>query len=105
MRQRVAIVETCLLILLVISLFDVTAPAVTSEETIAIAKTDSGYNVTLDGQDCARFTAPELKGGDSPKVQVDKIGHGWQHVRMTWDVPEAVPQIELNRQFVLGHRI
>ena len=69
---------------------------------MTIARADSRYSVTLDGQDVAQFSAGELKGCDLPKVEVSKIRDGWQHVRMRWNVPAEVAQDELAIEFDLA---
>jgi hypothetical protein len=60
------------------------------------------YSVVLNGQDCARFTVPELEGCGAAKVEIDNIENSWRQVRMTWNVQREVAQDELAIQFDLA---
>ena len=71
-------------------------------ESAAIARTGSDYALALEGEDCLRFSAPELAGCGLPRVEVSDAGEDWRRVRMTWDVPATVVQDELSVRFDLG---
>ncbi len=79
-------------------------PAASSRaaEDMAVVPTDAGYRVTLEGQECVQFAAPELATCDPAGVDVTEIADGWRHVRVTWDVREQVAQDELSIRFDLA---
>jgi len=69
------------------------------KDVMAVSPTGSGCSVTLDGQDVARFSLPELAECGLPRTEVSEIEDGWQRVRMTWDVAQEVAQNELSVRF------
>jgi hypothetical protein len=70
-----------------------------TDPAMTLAKTDSGYRVALDGEDCLRFFAPELIGGAPPQVDIAPVEGGWQRIRMFWKVPRETRLDELAVRF------
>ncbi len=70
-------------------------------ESVKITHSGVEYTVALAGEECLRFSAPELAGCGLPRVEVAGAEDGWRRVRMTWDVPAAVAQDELSVRFDL----
>jgi hypothetical protein len=69
---------------------------------MTMVETDFEYHVVLDGEDCLRFSAPELRGAGRPRVEVSEAEDGWQQVRMSWDVDHEIAQDELSVEFDLA---
>jgi hypothetical protein len=72
------------------------------QDVLEIVETDSTYIVILNGEVSARFSPPELSGVGLPQIELGQAEEGWQHVRMSWDVPREVAQDELSVQFDLA---
>jgi len=60
-----------------------------------------GYIVEHGQHERVRFDTPHLRGAE-PELLIDDAGDGWQRVRMTWKVDEAVKQDELAIAFSLA---
>jgi hypothetical protein len=71
-------------------------------DSMKIQKTGSQYQITLNGQSCATFCVPEMKGGPVPKVSIKDAGDGWQKVSMSWELKSEVAQDELSVCFDLS---
>ncbi|MDI9434122.1 MAG: hypothetical protein QM570_20590 [Planctomycetota bacterium] len=71
-------------------------------DAMTLAKSETGYLVTLDETPCVRFSVPELTRCAPARVEVTEVADGWRHVRMTWDVAEPVAQDELAVRFDLA---
>jgi len=67
---------------------------------VRIAKTDQTYAVMLGEGELVRFDLPHL-GGTTPRVELDETGDGWQRIRMTWHLDQAVQQDELSVAFAV----
>ncbi len=68
---------------------------------MGMERANDGYRVTLDGQECVRFSVPELAGCETARVDVNDAADGWWHVRMAWEVGEGAAQDELSVRFDL----
>jgi hypothetical protein len=73
-----------------------------SADSMRFSRTDSGYGLSLDGQEVVRFSWPELKSSGRPPVEVTILDDGWRQVRMKWDVSQEVAQDELSIRFDLA---
>lgn len=89
-------------ILLAFLLCSVAGRTAWSADSMRFSRTDSGFSLSLDGQEVVRFAAPELKGSGKPPVEVTILDDGWRQVRMKWDVPQEVAQDELSIRFDLA---
>ena len=72
-----------------------------STDALRITLDGSQYRVILNGEDCMRFSAPELTGCAPPIVDVSERNGGWHQVSLTWQVPRLIPQDELSVEFDL----
>jgi hypothetical protein len=58
----------------------------------------AGYVVAGPAGVWGRFAKPQV-AGQEPQTTIEDAGDGWQRVRMTWDLPESVPQDEVAVEF------
>jgi len=71
------------------------------DDEMAITRTETGYQVTLDEEECMSFRLPELNGIGEPRVSVRAVEDGWQRVSLQWEVSEEIAQDELSVLFDL----
>ena len=67
-------------------------------EQMKITGSNGAYVVAVGTHERLRFDAPRLRGA-APAVEVSDAGDGWQRLRMTWELDEAVKQDELSVTF------
>lgn len=60
------------------------------------------YTVTLEGEECVRFTSPVLEGCGLPFTELTAKNEDWLHFHMQWTVPQEIADDELAIQFDLG---
>lgn len=84
------------LIASVVSLLSGCLPVPERQDSMAIVEGDSGYRISLNGEDIAAFSVPELSGAGLPEVEIGDVADVWQHVRMRWDVTQETAQDELS---------
>jgi hypothetical protein len=66
-----------------------------TSETVNIKELDTGFVVSVNGEDCLRFNTPSLGSSMCPKVVIKDAEDGWQHVSMKWKCDQQIAQDEL----------
>jgi len=73
-----------------------------TKDSMTILRTGLEYRVVLNGEDCAKFSLPELTGCGLPQVKVSEVEDSRQKVNMCWDIPGEISQDELLVRFDLA---
>ncbi|UCG86571.1 MAG: hypothetical protein JSW71_22180, partial [Gemmatimonadota bacterium] len=77
-------------------------PASSQQDSLALVRSNSTFRLVLNGEDCLRFTIPQLTGSGVPEVLISDVEGGWRRVGLRWDVPRQIAQDELSIQFDLA---
>ncbi len=73
-----------------------------ADGSVDISRAGSKYRVAVNGEECVRFSLPEVKGCGLPDVRITPVDDLWHHIRLLWDVARDTAQDEVSVRFDLS---